>query len=95
MLYTTEQTIKQINTNNMTGIDNLVDQVVDRHRKLASSRHLTAKNNKCKQKGAVGAMIDAHPVATVLIFYIGFLSLLLTIAGILAATCGHSCCCCC
>lgn len=77
---------------NSSKIDSLVSQVIDRHRKLASSRHLTAKNNKCKQKGAVGAMIDAHPVATVLISYIGIWLLLLIVAGILAATYGHCCC---
>lgn len=78
---------------NSSKIDSLVNHVIDRHKKLVNARHLAAKNNKCKQKGAVGAMIDAHPVATVLIFYIGIFSLLITIAGILAATCGHSCCC--
>lgn len=77
---------------NSSKIDSLVNQVIDRHRKLASSRRLTAKNNKCKQKDAVGAMIDAHPVAAVLGFYIGIWFLLLIVAGILAATCGHCCC---
>lgn len=77
---------------NSSKIDSLVDQVVDRHKKLANARRLAAKNNKCKQKGAVGAMADAHPVATVLTFYIGIWLLLLIIAGILAATCGQCCC---
>lgn len=75
---------------NSSKIDSLVNQVVDRHKKLVNARRLAAKNNKCKQKDEV----NGRQVAIVVIFYICFVVTLLTTAGILIAKYGHSCCCC-